>query len=579
MHRLGTINSLPPGLVYKSASQTAIELVPELRRQGAEIVIALTHQREPNDIKLAEKVPTGLIDIILGGHDHFYAHSIINDIHVLRSGTDFRQLSYIEAFRKVDSQGWDFNIIRRDVVRSIPVDPECEVLVNKLSSALKAKLEKPIGYTASALDGRFKTVRTRESNLGNFICDLMRFYYDADCAIMAGGTIRGDQVYPPGLLRLKDILNCFPFEDPVVVLKISGRHLVQALENGVSQLPALEGRFPQVSNIIFEYTPSSPPGSRVNWVKVGGKDVDYKHFYTLATRGYMARGKDGYSSLLVQSEGGEVEEIVSEENGMMISAILRQYFMSLKVMGKWRRMSASLHKHWDSVHSRLHAQAGGSWLRTPSPAMDRKTSAWLSSDDHQSAESAESATTTTTTTVVEYRIQYKHSKKKHRPHPMRYGRYYESRRHNTHDKFVLRNLSTSPLSTSNASSDDSSIHNLSIGAHLDSDSDSEPEILVSSREEMNYVTRAATSPDEEERRIRLARKVLKKWMRIAGVHGRTGVVDEAGEEFTPPWTWGIAPRCEGRILVRTKVVEDGIIGIGEGEGKRMENINGGMVPT
>jgi hypothetical protein len=66
-------------------------------------------------------------------------------------------------------------------------------------------------------------------------------------------------------------------------------------------------------------------------------------------------------------------------------------------------------------------------------------------------------------------------------------------------------------------------------------------------------------------------------MRIAGVHGETGVVDEAGEEFTPPWTWGIAPRCEGRILVRTRVVEDG--GVGPGEGKRTENINGGMVPT
>lgn len=72
---LDTINSLPPDIIYKSASETAKELVPGLREQGAEFVIAVTHQREPNDNKLAEKVPEGLIDLILGGHDHYYVSS------------------------------------------------------------------------------------------------------------------------------------------------------------------------------------------------------------------------------------------------------------------------------------------------------------------------------------------------------------------------------------------------------------------------------------------------------------------------------------------------------------------------
>jgi 5'-nucleotidase len=35
----------------------------------------------------------------------------------------------------------------------------------------------------------------------------MRYYYEADCCMMAAGTIRGDQIYPPGILRMKDILN------------------------------------------------------------------------------------------------------------------------------------------------------------------------------------------------------------------------------------------------------------------------------------------------------------------------------------------------------------------------------------
>ena len=369
--RLDTINSLPPNLIYKSAAETAKELVPVLRAQGAQIIIALTHAREPSDIKLAEKTPSGLIDLILGGHDHFYAHKIINETHVLRSGTDFKQLSYIEARRKANGQpGWDFDIMRRDITRALPEDEATVQLVEKLTSSLRHKLEKPIGYTAVPLDGRFTTVRTKESNLGNFVCDLMRHYYDADCAIMASGTVRGDQIYPPGVLLLKDILNCFPFEDPVVVLRTNGKAILKALENSVCLVPALEGRFPQVSNIQFAYNPNLAPGSRIMWTKIHGEPLELDRSYTIATRGYMGRGKDGYDALLVRSEGGEAEEIVSEENGILISMVLRQYFMSLKVLGKWARWSPSLHRHWGGVHDRLHA--GGKVHEPGSPKKGNK---------------------------------------------------------------------------------------------------------------------------------------------------------------------------------------------------------------
>ena len=311
--------------------------------------------REPNDLKLAEKIPFGFIDIILGGHDHFYAHHIVNNVHVLRSGTDFKQLSYIEARRKSSNNpGWDFEIIRRDITRSIAEDPATIELVDKLTSSLKHKLEKPVGYTAVPLDARFTTVRTRESNLGNFVCDLMRLHHHTDCALMAAGTIRGDQIYPPGVLLLKDIMNCFPFEDPVIVVRVKGKAVLEALENSVGTVPALEGRFPQVSNIKFAYDPNGPPGSRVSWAKIGDQPLGMNRDYTLATRGYMGRGKDGYNSLLVQSEGGDAEEVVSEENGILISMIMRQYFMSLKVLGKWRRWGPSLGNHWGRVHEKLH---------------------------------------------------------------------------------------------------------------------------------------------------------------------------------------------------------------------------------
>jgi 2',3'-cyclic-nucleotide 2'-phosphodiesterase (5'-nucleotidase family) len=39
-----------------------------VQASGAEVVVALTHMRVPNDVKLAQAVPE--IDAVLGGHDH-----------------------------------------------------------------------------------------------------------------------------------------------------------------------------------------------------------------------------------------------------------------------------------------------------------------------------------------------------------------------------------------------------------------------------------------------------------------------------------------------------------------------------
>jgi len=139
------------------------------------------------------------------------------------------------------------------------------------------------------------------------------------------------------------------------VIRISGAAILAALENAVSTYPALEGRFPQVSNIKFEFDPSLPPNHRVKWTKLGGEPLDLERKYVVVTRGYMGRGKDGFDSLLVESEGGQAEEIVSEENGILISMMLRQYFMSLKILGKWKHWGKSLNRHWEGVKEDLHA--------------------------------------------------------------------------------------------------------------------------------------------------------------------------------------------------------------------------------
>lgn len=56
---------------------------------------------------------------------------------------------------------------------------------------------------------------------------------------------------------------------------------------------------------------------------------------------------------------------MSEENGVLISTILRQYFMSLKVLGKWKRWGKSMTGKFDSIQTNL--QKHGHAFHEPSP--------------------------------------------------------------------------------------------------------------------------------------------------------------------------------------------------------------------
>ena len=67
---LDTLAAINPNeVIYTDFVEAANTLTAQLKdEENCDIVIALTHMRQPNDIKLAENASR--IDLILGGHDH-----------------------------------------------------------------------------------------------------------------------------------------------------------------------------------------------------------------------------------------------------------------------------------------------------------------------------------------------------------------------------------------------------------------------------------------------------------------------------------------------------------------------------
>lgn len=314
----------------------------------------------------------------------------------------------------------------------------------------------------------------------------MRFQYSADCAIMAAGTIRGDQIYPPGVLRVKDIMNCFPFEDPCVVIELKGKHIVGALENAVGKYPALEGRFPQVSGLEFVFDPTKPENERCSDVKIAGKPLEMEKEYKVVTRDYMVRGKDGFTSLMLEEYGGPAKSIVSEENGLLLSMILRQYFMSLKVLGKFKHWGGHLSRHWGAVHEKVHSvHPVQEPAKTKTSTVTVKVPTDSASNGHKEPSASEKA-----------------DRRQSGPPSKR------AKRHHEHADYV----------------DDS-----------DSDSDEAHHPL-----HMN-------GPKPSDRELHLSRKYMRRWWKAAGLPGHPNLVEERVESPGLTWTKGITPRVEGRI--------------------------------
>lgn len=148
--------------------------------------------RTPNDIKLAENCDE--IDLILGGHDHVYEIHQVNGKYILKSGTDFRQFSKITVNFEKGKNGAkpEVTIEEINVTSQYAEDPKLKEKLEKYTSKcfvsviirlrqyifflgiVQSKMDDVLGCFSVPLDGRFTSIRTSESNLGNWVSNLCK---------------------------------------------------------------------------------------------------------------------------------------------------------------------------------------------------------------------------------------------------------------------------------------------------------------------------------------------------------------------------------------------------------------------
>lgn len=67
-------------------------------------------------------------------------------------------------------------------------------------------MDEVLGHFSVELDGRFSSIRTSETNLGNFVTDVMLAATHSDLALLNSGTLRSDRVHPKGPFTMRDLV-------------------------------------------------------------------------------------------------------------------------------------------------------------------------------------------------------------------------------------------------------------------------------------------------------------------------------------------------------------------------------------
>ena len=283
--------------------------VDKLTAEGVNKIIVLSHSGYAVDQKVAANT-TG-VDVIVGGHSNTYLSNVsdkaagpyptmVNDVAIVQAYAYGKFLGELNV--TFDDEG---NVIEAKgepliMDGNVAEDAETVARIAELAKPLDEIRTKVVAEASAAVEGDRSICRVQECEMGNLVADAMLDRVKdqgVSIAIANSGGIRAS--LEPGEVTMGEVLTILPFQNTLSTFEISGEGVVAALENGVSQVEEVKGRFPQVAGLKFTWDPSVAPNEgRVQEVMVAEGDgyvaIDPAKTYVVVTNNYVRNGGDGY---------------------------------------------------------------------------------------------------------------------------------------------------------------------------------------------------------------------------------------------------------------------------------------------
>ncbi len=290
--------------------RVAEEQTKQLRGQGAEVVIALTHLELEKDREILETLGERGPDLIIGGHEHQRHHVEIDGRWILKADADALTATvvHIRMIREKPFISFGYRFLDRE---HLPPEPMLQGKVDRIlkshekwfCSANHEKdgcLQQTVGETAVPLNGEELEIRRYETNLGNWVADQVRVAVpDADLAFINAGALRVNQTIPPGPITRRQIEELLFYDSELVRAELTKEELDAVLERSAEDWVG-QGHWLQISGVAFKHDPRNPEGHRVADIRLfqnGKMSALPNRPLQIVTNRFLIKGGDGYSML------------------------------------------------------------------------------------------------------------------------------------------------------------------------------------------------------------------------------------------------------------------------------------------
>jgi 2',3'-cyclic-nucleotide 2'-phosphodiesterase (5'-nucleotidase family) len=291
----------------------AKNMTAQLRQQGAEIVIALTHLDMQEDKHILQTLGKQGPDIIFGGHEHNRQSADVQGRYVIKADADAITATVAQIQLKenaVPSVNFTFKNMQ-DVPADPMINTRIDGWIKKHEQAFcqadelgAGCLSKRIGKTRVLLKAEELEIRRFETNIGNWIADTARDAYadrGAQIAFLNAGGLRLNQDIPAGADLTKRTLNqLFAYPSPIALVKMKGSTLQQVVDRSIQKWTG-NGHWLQISGFAFRHNPETQVADQLTLLDKNGArpvkpDEDILaviNYYLLDPKG----DQDGYMML------------------------------------------------------------------------------------------------------------------------------------------------------------------------------------------------------------------------------------------------------------------------------------------
>ena len=210
-----------------------------------DIIVLLTHQGIEADSILAANIDGA--DIIIGGHSHtrLYNPRRIKNVIVAQAGSHNQYLGRLDLTVHEDTLSAFQGTLIPLWVDSIQANPEIARLVDTYQN----EIENEFGHSIGELVTDWQRSRYTESNIGNYITDVIRDITKTDFAVLNSGGIRKD--LEAGPIRRLDIMEMLPFENNLVMFQVTGQELLHLIKTNAEASLLRNHGVLQVSGISY----------------------------------------------------------------------------------------------------------------------------------------------------------------------------------------------------------------------------------------------------------------------------------------------------------------------------------------